>query len=87
MSITQSMRQSMTIVLLPWVIGAFLIGIPIGMVMPPLLLVLVFSLGALGLLKQGHETPSRRRLIASAIGFTMTTVLYLAVWIVGNVAR
>lgn len=87
MSKTQRAYRPGSAILQPWVIGAFLVGIPISIEMPPLLLVLDVSLASWGLVKFGHQTPSSRKAIAAAVGLAMVTALYLAFWIGGNISR
>lgn len=87
MSKTQRAYPPGSVTLPPWVIGAFLLGILISIAMPPLLLVLDLSLAAWGLVRFGHQTPSSRRAMATAIGLAMATALYLVIWIGGNISR
>ena len=87
MSNTQRAHPPGSVALLPWIIGAFLLGILASIAMPPLLLVLDLSFGAWGLVRFGHQTPSSPKAIAAAIGFALATALYLVIWIGGNISR
>jgi Flp pilus assembly protein TadB len=84
---TQSAHRPNTSSLWQWVVGAFLLGFVVSILMPPLLLVLIAVVGAWGLVRWGHQTPSRRTAIAIDLGLGMAAVLYLAIWIVGSVSR
>jgi hypothetical protein len=54
--------------------------------MPPLLLVLIVAPSALGLVPWGHQTPSSPIAIAIDLGLGMATVLFLVIWIAGNIS-
>jgi energy-coupling factor transporter transmembrane protein EcfT len=87
MSKTQSTYRSSITTLWPWVGGAFLVGCAASIVMPPLLLVLIVGLTAWVLVKRGHQAPLSRVVIAVDLGLGMATVLFLIIWIAGNIAR
>lgn len=87
MSTTERANRPFFRDMLPWVAGAFLLGIPIGIAMPPLLPLFIVCLAGWGLVKNRHPTPSSRRAGASAAGLTITTSIYVVIWIGGNVSR
>lgn len=87
MSKAQRLRRPSTNTLWPWVAGAFLLGIPVSILMPPLLFVLIVALSAWGLVRWGHQTPSSRVAIAADLGLGTATVAFLVIWIVGNISR
>ena len=82
MSKTQSVHQSSTSTLWPWVVGALLLGFAVSILMPPLLLLLIVALSAWGLARWGHQTPASRVAVAIDLGLGMYTVFFLLViWI------
>jgi energy-coupling factor transporter transmembrane protein EcfT len=87
MSKTQSVHRPSITTLWPWVVAAFLVGLAVSIVMPPVLLVLIVALTAWGLVRWGHQTPSSRVAIAADFGLGLATVLFLVIWIVGNISR
>ena len=87
MSKIESVHQPSTSTLWPWVVGALLPGFAVSILMPPLLLVLIVAFSAWGLMRRGHQTPSSRIAIAIDLGLGMATVLFLVIWIVGNISR
>lgn len=87
MSKAQSLPRTSTSTLWPWFVGAFLLGIAVSILMPPLLLVLIVALSAWGLVKWGHQTPSSRAAIAVDLGLGMSTVAFVVIWLVGNFSR
>jgi hypothetical protein len=87
MSKTQSLHQPSIRTLWPWVVGALLLSFAVSILMPPLLLVLIVALSAWGLVRWGHQTPSSRIAIAIDLGLGMATVLFLVIWIAGNISR
>ena len=87
MSKAQSVHQPSTSTLWPWVVGALLLGFAVSILMPPLLLVLIVALSAWALVRRGHQTPSSRIAIAVDFGLGIATVLFLVIWIVGNISR
>ena len=87
MSKAQSVHRLSIGTLWPWAVGAFLVGFAVSILMPPLLLVLIVALSAWGLVRWGHQTPSSRIAIAADLGLGMATVLFLVIWMVGNISR
>lgn len=87
MSKIESVHQPSTSTLWPWVVGAFVLGFAVSILMPPLLLVLIVAFSVWGLVRRGHQTPSSRKAIAVDLGLGIATVLFLVIWIVGNISR
>ena len=87
MSNTESVHRPSITTLWPWVVGAFLLGFALTILQPPLLLVLIVALSAWGLVRWGHQTPASRKGIAVDLGLGIATVLFLVIWIVGNISR
>jgi energy-coupling factor transporter transmembrane protein EcfT len=87
MSKTQTVHRPSTSTLWPWVVGAFLLGFAVSILIPPLLLLLIVALSTWGLVRWGHQTPSSRIAIAVDLGLGLATVLFLVIWIVGNISR
>ena len=87
MSKAQSVHLRTTISLWPWVVGAFLLGVAVCILMPPLLLVLIAALSAWGLARWGQQTESSRKAIAVDLGLGTAAGLFLVILIVRNILR
>ena len=55
--------------------------------MPPLLSVVIVALSIWVLARRGRQTASSRKVLAVDVGLFLATVLYLIVWIAGNISR
>lgn len=87
MSKTQSAIRASISRLWPWVVGAFLVGIPVSILMPPLSLMLIIVLSAWGVMRRGHQTASSTTALAVDLGLGIVTAAYLVIWTAGNIAR
>jgi hypothetical protein len=68
-------------------VGEFLLGAMVFVFMPPLLSVVIVALSIWVLARRGRQTASSRKVLAVDVGLFLATVLYLIVWIAGNISR
>ncbi len=87
MSKAESAHRSSTSTLWPWAVGAFLLGIPMSIFMPPLILVFFVALGVWGVARRGHQTPSSRTALAADLGLGIAAAAYLIIWVTGSITR
>ena len=71
----------------PWLVGAFLLGAMVFVFMPPLPPIVIVALSVWVLARRGRQTASSRKVLAVDVGLLLATVLYLIVWIAGNISR
>jgi hypothetical protein len=69
----------------PWIVGALLVGVPLCIVMPPLVLVLILVL-SVGLTRRDHPTASSRKVMAVVLGLAAVGFVYLVAWAAGGIS-
>jgi hypothetical protein len=84
---TRISRRPNVRTLWPWLVGEFLLGAMVFVFMPPLPPVVIVALSIWVLARRGRQTASSRKILAVDVGLLSATVLYLIVWIAGNISR
>lgn len=85
MSRIQIIHQSVSRGIWPWAVGAFLFGLAVSILMPPLLLVLIVALGVWDFAKRSYRNPASRA-SATLLGLGVAAMVFLLLAVLGGIS-